>query len=89
MERAVSNVVCHSGVTLADAVQAASATPARLLGLDDRGALAPGRRADLVALRAAGDGGWRVVSVWVAGVRAWSAPDERPDERPDEAPAGP
>ncbi len=85
MERAVSNVVFHSGVTLADAVQAASTTPARLLGLDDRGALAPGRRADLVALQAAGDGGWRVVSVWVAGLRAWSAPDERPVE----APAGP
>jgi N-acetylglucosamine-6-phosphate deacetylase len=81
MERAVSNVVRHGGVTLADAVEAASATPARLLGLDDRGALAPGRRADLVALQALADGGWGVVSVWVAGARAWTAPDQDPAER--------
>src|ERR1019366_10804335 len=76
MERAVSNVVGPSGVSLAHAVQAAATTPARLLGLDDRGALAPGRRADLVALEAKGDGGWRVASVWVAGAPAWSAPAE-------------
>ena len=50
MDRAVANVV-RSGVTsLEDAVLAASTTPAGLLGLDDRGAIAPGRRADLVAL---------------------------------------
>jgi N-acetylglucosamine-6-phosphate deacetylase len=76
MERAVSNVVGPGGVSLAHAVQAAATTPARLLGLDDRGALAPGRRADLVALEAKGDGGWRVASVWVAGAPAWSAPAE-------------
>lgn len=32
------------------AVRAASRTPARVLGLDDRGLLTPGRRADMVAL---------------------------------------
>jgi N-acetylglucosamine-6-phosphate deacetylase len=73
MERAVSNVVHHSFVALADAVTAASTTPARLLGLGDRGALVPGRRADLVALEPAGtgNGAWRVATVWVAGARAW------------------
>ena len=71
MDTAVSNVVRHSAVSLADAVQAASTTPARLLGLADRGAIAPGRRADLVALEPAGDDSWRVQSVWVAGALAW------------------
>ncbi|MCO1660122.1 N-acetylglucosamine-6-phosphate deacetylase [Pseudonocardia humida] len=44
----VRRVVRHSGVGLADAVTAASATPARLLGLADVGDLVAGRRADLV-----------------------------------------
>jgi len=73
IDRAITNAVRHSGVSLADALQAASTTPARLLGLDDRGVIAPGRRADLVALEPDGDAGWRVASVWVGGVKAWSA----------------
>jgi len=76
MARAVSNVVRASGVALVDAVQAASSTPARLLGLDDRGSIEPGRRADLVALEPT-EGEWRAVSVWVAGHEAWCSPDER------------
>ncbi len=74
MERAVSNVVGRSGRSLDDALRAASTTPARLLGLADRGAIAPGRRADLVALEPGPEGGWRVATVWVAGAEAWSAP---------------
>jgi N-acetylglucosamine-6-phosphate deacetylase len=42
--------VRESGITLADAVRLASTTPAALLGLDDRGVIAPGRRADLLIL---------------------------------------
>ncbi len=76
MDGAVSNVVNHCHVAFTDALEAASTTPARLLGFDDRGALTPGRRADLVALEEKGDGGWRVASVWVAGTPAWSAPPE-------------
>ena len=48
MMRAVRNAVIAGGVALADAVRMASETPARVLGLRDRGILAPGRRADLV-----------------------------------------
>jgi N-acetylglucosamine-6-phosphate deacetylase len=73
MAGAVSNVVRASGVALADAVGAASSTPARLLGLRDRGAIEAGRRADLVALEPIGDDGWRVASVWVGGDAAWSS----------------
>jgi N-acetylglucosamine-6-phosphate deacetylase len=50
MDEAVAHVVHGAGIGLAEAVAAASTTPAALLGLDDRGAIASGRRADLVAL---------------------------------------
>jgi N-acetylglucosamine-6-phosphate deacetylase len=46
----VANVVAHCGVPLERAVAAASANPAALLGLEDRGAIEAGRRADLAAL---------------------------------------
>ncbi len=52
-----------AGIPLQHALEAASATPARLLGLADRGAIAPGRRADLVAL----DEHLHVTAVWVEG----------------------
>jgi len=45
--------VAQAGIPLADAVRAASGNPAALLGLDDRGRLARGLRADLVVLDAA------------------------------------
>lgn len=50
MDAAVAFVVGRVGVSLERAVRAASTTPAALLGLHDRGALASGRRADVVAL---------------------------------------
>lgn len=63
MDAAVRNVVQHAGVSLSQAVAAASTTPARLLGLTDRGAVEPGRRADLVALAPT----LEVEAVWVGG----------------------
>ena len=50
MDAAVRRMVEEAGIGLFDVVTAATATPARLLGLGDRGVLAPGARADLVAL---------------------------------------
>ena len=43
-----------AGLPLPYAAEAASASPARLLGLEDRGALAPGARADLVVVDESG-----------------------------------
>ena len=64
MATAVRNTVTLCGIPLADALTAATLTPARLLGIEqERGALVPGARADLVALNDALD----VLAVWVAG----------------------
>jgi len=56
------------GWALERALEVVSAGPARMLGLDDRGALAPGLRADLVRVRRAGEVP-AVVGVWREGRR--------------------
>ena len=63
MDGAVRYCVEVVGVGLVEALAAASANPARLVGLDDRGSITPGRRADLVALT----DDLRVVHTWIAG----------------------
>ena len=50
MDHAVRYAVQTAGLPLDEVVEAATATPARLLGLADVGAIEPGRRADLVHL---------------------------------------
>ena len=51
MASAVRNAVTLAKVPLEDALRAASLTPAQFLGLEnERGAIVPGARADLVAL---------------------------------------
>lgn len=54
--------------TLPDAVATVSTTPARAVGLDDRGAIVTGRRADMVRV-AMHDNTPTVVSVWREGHR--------------------
>lgn len=66
MDTAVRNVVTATRVPLADALVAASSTPAALVGLTDRGRIAPGARADLVALDA---GSLCVRGVWRGGTQ--------------------
>ena len=56
------------GLPMAEAIAPATRNPARLLGLADRGELAPGRRADLIRAREVG-GTPAVVGTWVAGRR--------------------
>jgi alpha-D-ribose 1-methylphosphonate 5-triphosphate diphosphatase len=56
------------GMTLPRAMATVSATPARRVGLDDRGAIAPGLRADLVRVRIHGDV-VAVRGVWCRGER--------------------
>ncbi|HEX9258456.1 MAG TPA: N-acetylglucosamine-6-phosphate deacetylase, partial [Acidimicrobiales bacterium] len=52
LDQAVRNTVAFAGCAPSEALAAASATPARLLGDPDRGSLVEGRRADLVVLDA-------------------------------------
>ncbi|NUS50989.1 MAG: amidohydrolase family protein, partial [Nocardioidaceae bacterium] len=59
----VRRCVVHAGVDPVAAVAAATSTPAALLGLDDRGSLSTGLRADLVLL----DRDWRVQRVMRGG----------------------
>jgi N-acetylglucosamine-6-phosphate deacetylase len=64
MVTSVRNTVTLAGVSMDDALRAASLTPARFLGLDnERGALFAGARADLVALTK----DLTVVATWVDG----------------------
>ena len=66
MDRAVATLIA-AGITPAEAIRAATATPARVLARAEdpapRGALAPGHRADLVVL----DGDWAAVATVVGG----------------------
>jgi N-acetylglucosamine-6-phosphate deacetylase len=65
MASAVRNCVEHLDMPLTAALRAASAEPARFLGITDRlGRLAPGCRADMVALD---PGRVEVLATWVAG----------------------
>jgi len=63
MDGAIRTLVERAGVELAVALRAASTTPARLLGLDDRGVLRAGARADIAVL----DATLHVADVLVAG----------------------
>ena len=56
------------GISLPQAVRAASLTPARAVGFGDRGEIAPQRRADLVRVRES-EGAPVVRAVWRAGER--------------------
>ena len=55
-------------ITLPQAIAAVSRNPARQVGLDDRGEIAPGKRADLVRYRLDGDLP-SVIEVWREGAR--------------------
>jgi N-acetylglucosamine-6-phosphate deacetylase len=66
MAVAVRNAVTLAGISLEDALRAATLTPARFLGIDgELGAIAPGAHADVVAL----SNELEVLSVWADGER--------------------
>jgi N-acetylglucosamine-6-phosphate deacetylase len=67
IDHAVRNLMSFTGCSLADAVATATSVPARCLGLNDRGRIEVGRRADLVGL----DDEANVVLTMVAGDLVW------------------
>jgi N-acetylglucosamine-6-phosphate deacetylase len=54
MDQAVRNAITFLGAPLKDAVRMASTTPAEILGLSEKGRIAPGAHADLVILSTKG-----------------------------------
>jgi N-acetylglucosamine-6-phosphate deacetylase len=68
MATAVRNTVAALGLPIEAALQMASRIPAEFLGLNDRGRIAPGCRADLVLL----DDDLGVVDTWIGGKRSRS-----------------
>ena len=58
---------CDPGIDLAAAVRTVSKAPAEAVGLDDRGEILPGKRADLIRVRAGGVP--TVRAVWRGGRR--------------------
>jgi N-acetylglucosamine-6-phosphate deacetylase len=67
LDRAVRNFAVFTGCSVADAVRTVTATPARLLGVTERGALRPGARGDVTVL----DADLHVVATVVGGELAW------------------
>jgi N-acetylglucosamine-6-phosphate deacetylase len=67
MDRAFAKLTSEVGLSLVDAAIVCATTPARALGLQGFGVLAPGAIADLAVL----DRDLRVVQTWVAGTLAW------------------
>ena len=65
MAEAVRNLVALTGADWTVALRMATATPAECLGVDDRGVIAVGARADLVVL----DDDLNVLEVWQGGQR--------------------
>ena len=71
-DRLVRNMVQMAKVPLTDAIRMAAATPARIMGFDDRGRLQKGLRADIVLF----DGEIHVSQVIVGGHSVYSAEKE-------------
>ena len=69
-DRLVRNMVRMAQVPLPQVIQMAAATPARIMNLRDRGAIAPGLRADIVFF----DDDIRVSRTFVGGREVFSSP---------------
>jgi N-acetylglucosamine-6-phosphate deacetylase len=67
LDRAVRNLVSFTGCSPAEAIGTVTANPARLLGLADRGTIAPGSHADVVVL----DEQLGVERTIIGGITAW------------------
>lgn len=63
MDRLVRNMLNLAGATLTDAVKMAALTPARIMGLSDRGMISPGMLADIVIF----DGQINISKVLIGG----------------------
>lgn len=74
ISRGVVHIMKVTGCSLADAIRMASANPAQLYGLTDRGSLEPGKRADLI-LFTTGERDLEIHQTWVAGELVYETDD--------------
>jgi N-acetylglucosamine-6-phosphate deacetylase len=74
MDRAFAKLVSEVGLSLPDAATVCATTPARALGLQGFGVLAPGAAADFTLL----DRDLRVVQTWIAGTLAYDRSSKHP-----------
>ena len=72
MDRAFARLTSEVGISLSEAATVCATTPARALGLQGFGVIAPAAVADLVVL----DRDLRVIQTWVAGTLAYEAPSK-------------
>ena len=74
MNTAISNLVTHCGVGLAEALYAATEAPARLMNVfESRGSIEVGKRADLVLMDLSD---FAVLMTFVGGVQSFTATAE-------------
>ena len=73
VSRGVVHMMEVTGCTLADAIRMASTNPAALYGLNDRGSLRPGKRADLILFEV-GDTELVIKKTYVEGNLVYEAP---------------
>lgn len=66
LDNAVRNTMAFTGASLTEVLPAVTSTPARLLGLTDRGHIAPGLCADFTLVDEAGSVHWTIVGGQVA-----------------------
>lgn len=67
LQEGVTNLMTWSGFSLAQAVRCVTENVANFMGLEDRGKLEKGRRADFVVL----DDDGKLMHTWVAGRKVW------------------
>lgn len=67
LDECVRNLVEASGCSLAESIRCVTENVADMMGLDDRGRLEEGRRADFVVLNDEGE----ILETWVAGLKIW------------------
>jgi len=79
MDRAFAKLTAEIGLSLSDAATVCATTPARAMGLQGFGVIAPGAMADLVVL----DRDLRVVQTWIGGVLAWEREPQEPQDPPE------
>jgi N-acetylglucosamine-6-phosphate deacetylase len=73
--RGIENVIKFTGCSVGEAVDMASKNPARVLGLNDRGEIVPGKRADLIMFTLE-DGKFVVEKTLVGGEQVFMRKDK-------------